>query len=307
MINPPTNHHFVPKCYLNSFTDTQKRFWKKRNDNSRISQVYPTQVCYEPNANKFLTNQILKFYNLDDEYYVEKNAFKFQENNYSRTLIQILKFQKEPKVIDKIKYRLFLETLLTIKRRNPVSRNEILESFKKSYKTEEGIKDFLNFLSEETGISDFPVETENFIRYYLAVESQNPNRLHDMYLSAFINKKDYTTISNLTNDLFNLKQYLLFAPISQQFITSDNPGFLISGGTLSTRSGFGGNFEFYFPLSPLTCLYLNSKKIESPNILQKTVYNIILDAPSVKVINENTKKTSRNYILSFSKKTLENV
>ena len=36
MNNPPKDHHYVPKCYLNSFTNTQNKLWKLRNDNGFV-------------------------------------------------------------------------------------------------------------------------------------------------------------------------------------------------------------------------------------------------------------------------------
>lgn len=305
MNNPPKDHHFVPKCYLLPFTDSQNNFWKKRNDNGRLSLTNPTKVCYEPNANRFRTTQILYFNNLTDAYYIEKNAFKNQENNYGKIISKLLKFQSEPQIINKTHYRLFLETLLTIKRRNPRSRVEIIERFKAGYKSEDGIKEFFKFLSEETGVKELTPEAKEFIKNYLSVESQNPDRLHDMYLSAFINKRDYDTIQNLTTDLFGLKQHILFAPITQQFITSDNPGFLVSNGILSNLGGFGGDYEFYFPLSPLSCLYLNSNIVEANSIIEKAIYSKIVTEYQVKIINENTRSLSNNYVLGFSKKSLE--
>lgn len=305
MNNPPKNHHFVPKCYLSSFTNSQNNFWKKRNDNGRLSLTNPTKVCYEPNANRIRTKQILHLNNLTDAYYIEKNAFKTQENNYGKIITKLLKFKSEPQIVNKIHYQLFLETLLTIKRRNPLSRFEIIEKFKASFKYEGGVKEFFNFLSEETGVKKLTPEVEEFIKTYLSVEAQNPDRLHDMYLSAFINQRDYDTIRNLATELFALKQYILFAPISQQFITSDNPGFLVSNGILSNLGGFGGNYEFYFPLSPLTCLYLNSNMVEANTTLQKAIYNILVNESQVKTINENTQSLSNKYLLAFSKKSLE--
>ena len=305
MSNPPKKHHYVPKCYLNSFTNTQNKFWNRRNDNGSISETNPSKVCYEPYANRFKTKQGLFYNNLTDEYYVEKNSFKRQENNFGNLITSLIKFQNEPKVINKLKYHLFLETLITIKRRNPFSKNEILQSFKNSYNSEDGIGNFFNFLTQETGIKDFTPEISEFIKNYLKSESQDSDRLHDMYLSAFVNRVDYTTISQLTNKLYTLKQYILFAPIDQHFITSDNPGYLKVNGHAINLSGFGGEFEFFFPLSPLTCLYLKSNVFESLNSIQKLVHNIIIDKTQVKTINNDTKLISNKYVFAYSKRTLE--
>jgi hypothetical protein len=83
-----------------------------------------------------------------------------------------------------------------------------------------------------------------------------------MYLSGYINKNEYTTISNITNDLYLLKYYIIHAPIDMQFITSDNQWFTIVGCQVLSLGGFGDIFTFLLPLCPTACLYLNSNQKE---------------------------------------------
>ena len=126
-----------------------------------------------------------------------------------------------------------------------------------------------------------------------------------MYLSAFLNKVDYTTIDNLTQLFYRLKQYILHVPIGKEFITSDNPGFTLIGNTTLSLGGFGGEFEFLFPLSPNSCLYLNSNYIESKSSIEKIIYPVMINSTRVEQINNITKSLCIKNIFSYNRKTLE--
>ena len=101
----------------------------------------------------------------------------------------------------------------------------------------------------EIGEENLSVGVDEYIKKYLDTEARDPNRLHDMYLSAYVNKAEDTTIATLTNDFYALKQYILHAPIGAQFITSDNPGFTIVGDKILSLGGFGDTYTFVFPIS----------------------------------------------------------
>jgi hypothetical protein len=278
-----------------------------RIDNKRISETMPVKVCYEIDSNRFRTKQLMEINKLSDEYFVEKKSFNFQENNFAKALSLLSKFNNSQIVVDKRKHQLLLETLLTIKRRNPDSRRRIIQAFKESYLTNDGINSFFQYFLEEFGIQKVTPEIEVYIKKFLSSESQNPNRLHDMYLSAFINKVDYTTITEMTRLFYSLKQYILHAPIGQQFITSDNPGFTVAGNTAFSLGGFGDQFEFYFPLSPSLCLYLKSNDIENSTFIEKMIYPIIVTKSEVEQINKVTKSLCIKCIFAYYKKTLENI
>lgn len=307
MVNPPKKHHFVPQFYLKQFTSTQKSFWKKRIDYDKISITNPTKVCYEHDANRFRFLESLLTNNITDEYYVETQAFKYQENNYNRIIRSLLKYQDAPKIIDKAEYQLFLETLLTIKRRNPSSRKGIIKNFRDGYNTEEGRQKLLQLYSEATGNTEIDPVTRANIEQLMTSRSQNPDHLHDMYLSAFVPNDEYTTIREVSNDLYQRKQYILLSPVGRQFITSDNPGFIKSGDNIISLGGFGGDFEFYFPLSPSYCLYINSKDIEQKNIMEKTIYFLMIDQEKVSIINNATKSVCINLIFGYTKEILESL
>ncbi|MFP5040012.1 DUF4238 domain-containing protein [Parasediminibacterium sp. JCM 36343] len=131
--NNPRKHHYLPECYTKAFTNSQKQLWKRKKENNKTTVCTPAQIGYEIDTNKIRTKETLSLNGLEDFYYVEKNAFKKQENNYTNTLVKVIKYSDSPIVIDKFKYHLFLETLLTIKRRNPQSRNAIINAYSEKY------------------------------------------------------------------------------------------------------------------------------------------------------------------------------
>lgn len=305
MCSLPRKHHYVPVCYLNQFTNSQKSFYKKRNDNGKISLTNPSKVCYELDTNRFRYSETMESNNIDDEYYVEKNSFKIQENNYGKIAGAITKFQIEPKVIDKDKYYLFLETLITIKRRNPTSRNEIIQAFKEGYNSEEGKKKLKELLLEDIASGKVDPSIEQYLIDSLINRSKDDDYLHDMYLSAYVDKTEHTTIPNVARDLYVLKQVIFHPPIGYQFITSDNPGFLIVGDKVINLGGFGGDFQFYFPLSPTSCLFIRSNDREDGRITEKTIYHLPASDFVVNTINNATKTVSNKSLFSLSRAVLE--
>ena len=307
MTNNPRKHHFIPQCYLTPFTDSKRKFWKKDKEGSKIYNVTPAQVCYEIDSNKIRTKNPILFDCNNDDYFIEKEAFKDQENNYGKTVQQVIRYSSNPILIEKTKYILFLETLITIKRRNPVSRTAIIDAFAESVMDPNYVFHFKKFLAEETGVKNLPDEVDDYIKSYLETEAKNPDRHYDMYLSAYTNRKEYTTITNLKNELYSLKQFILHAPIGSEFITSDNPGFTIVNNNAINLGGFGDNFSFCFPISPRTCLFVKSNKIEQKDNLEKLIHPRLVGKNEVHHINEVTRKISNEHIFSLNKEILEKI
>ncbi len=303
----PKKHHYIPECYLNAFADSKKKFWKKRNDNGIISESNPAKVCYEIDANRIRNKSSLIFSNLQDEYFIEKMAFRRQENNYPTVLSKLIKYSDFPLIVDKNKYHLFLETLITIKRRNPTSRKRLIGGFIDSRTSSEAIEAFKKELGREFKITHFTPEMDNQIKYFFENEAQNPDTLHDMYLSAYVNKTEYTTIAEITNQLYSLKQYVLHSPLNNQFVTSDNPGFTKCGNDIISLGGFGGDFMFYFPISPNTCLFINTNNVEQQGIIEKPIYPVFVKSEIVSEINQYTKSIANSKLFAYSKSILGNI
>ena len=167
------------------------------------------------------------------------------------------------------------------------------------------VQHFKSFLISEIGEENLSVGVDEYIKKYLDTEARDPNRLHDMYLSAYVNKAEYTTIATLTNDFYALKQYILHAPIGAQFITSDNPGFTIVGDKILSLGGFGDTYTFVFPISPSACLYLKSTDKEDKSNLEKLIYPLIIKNEEVEEINGFTKQISTKDIFVLNNLILE--
>jgi hypothetical protein len=304
----PKKHHYVPECYLKSFGNTQKTFWRRKKDIAKATICTAAQVAYEIDSNKIRTEEYLMFNDISDHHYIEKFAFKKQENNYSKTLNQITKFSLSPLIIDKEKYRLFIETLVCIKRRNPSTRNMLIETFRQAYDSPTIIEDFKKYLYKASEYVDNDIDVDKYIDNFMQNKAKEPSRLNDMYLTGFLKNEDNTIIESMTNDLYRLDQFILHAPINSEFITCDNPGFLVSNNnTVISAGGLGENFEFYFPLTPNTCLYIDSMKKESKNLIEKVVYPRLLDLKQVFEINQCTKQISNYRLFGRNKTVLEQV
>jgi hypothetical protein len=308
-INQPRKHHYIPECYLKAFANGQKQLWKRNFDNNKTTICSPAQVGYEFDVNKTRTEEILVLNGLNDYYHVEKWSFEKQENNYTNILAKAIKFSDSSITIDKYKYRLFLETLLTIKRRNPATREIIINGLIDGYNSKETVPQFKAYLLEEASKHNVILEEgiDERIKNYIADKLTSPDRLHDTYLSAFIESSDHDTIINLTQQLYNLKQVILHPPLTTQFITSDNPGFTKTQEKLLRLGGFGSPFEFYFPLSPRACLYINSRTNEDRTIIEKNIYPTVVTESQVSEINQFTKSTSNKKLFGYNKSILEKV
>lgn len=307
MQNEPKKHHFVPVCYLKAFTNTEKSFYKKRLDYGKITPATPAQVCYEVDGNRFNIENNIYFNNVEDEYHIEKHAFSSQENNYRKIILTIMGHQTGPQVLDASEYHLFIKTLITIKRRNPSWREGLIKTFREGYVTEETfikVKEFLTKMSKQIGEK---MPSDETIREHLTAKARSDGDLRDMYLSGYLNKNIDITISEISDELLQLTQYILQAPTGLQFITSDNPGFLFYDNRIVNGTGFGGAYELYFPLSPMKCLYVNTADTDNSATSVKKLHHIETDAEKVSFINIATKSLASKIILALYKHVLVDI
>lgn len=304
--NPPRKHHYIPECYLKSFSNLQKQLWRRSKDISKCSLCSPSQIGYEKNGNRIRTIEIFNLAKLTDENYIEKNAFRQMENNYPLILSKLISFSNSPIVIDENDCRLFLKALVTIKRRNPTTRNILIQSYIESYNSDEAIPEFKAYLLEEAAKENILLNSnlEEIIENYIRSRVKNLDWLYDMYLSAYISPSDFKVIDNISNQLSQLKLFILHAPVNRQFITSDNPGFTRTKDELISVGGFGDFFEFYFPLTPSTCLYLNSSLSQDKFDVKKAIYPKLINDGLVSEINKYTKLIANKQLFGYSKSIL---
>lgn len=62
--------------------------------------------------------------------------------------------------------------------------------------------------------------------------------------------------------------------------------------------GLGAEYEFFFPLSPTKCLYVNTADADGNITAEKTVYHQEVDTEKVRFINEATKSLASKIILA---------
>lgn len=304
-MNEPAKHHYVPECYLKIFTNSKGKFWKLNKKYTSIRECSPGMVCYINDLHKIKKVETLIINNITDVNYVEKNAFKKEENNYGRIIHDIIRFSQDPFIISKKEYFLFLQMLVTIKRRNPSVRKDVMEpELRKELKSRLGqkrLKDYIQRLSDSAGDK---INVDEYFNDY-ATNRIDDDKVHDISLSGFFKKDDEPDLSiQVAGDLYRCKQFIGHSPIGFHFITSDNPGFTKVNGQILNFGGFGNPFRFFFPLSPTTCLFIDSSILEEKNNIEKAVYPTLVDKVFVNDINKITMSLSKLYTLSYLKETL---
>lgn len=305
----PLKHHYVPECYFKTFLNSQKQMWRKSNGTSKSYLCNPAQVCYEIGINEIKTPEILKNNQLVDSLHIEKYSFVKQENNYHKTVKKLIVHSSVPFAVSKDQYRLFVETLVTIKRRNPKTRTEIINAFTNGYNSEGAVEEFKKYLIEESkklGI-ELDIDLDDYVKEYLKSKAGNLQWKHDMYLTGHLKSDSYDVINKITNQLYNLKQVILLSQSNTQFITSDNPGFVKKENMILSIGGLVSPFEFYFPLSPSACLYVNSEIQESSSLTEKLIHSTVISQQEVTMINKFTSFVSNKMLFANNKTVFEGI
>ncbi len=303
----PNKHHFVPEGYLKSFTDTKKTLWRRKKNETKVIQRTPGMVCYEIDGYTIRKNETLLLNKITDKLHIERNAFKKQENGYRKSMSKISRYTTIPILVDTQSQLLLLSTLLTIKRRNPSSREIITQAYYKGYKDPETFLKFKTEIERVASKQNISLENDfqNQIQDFLMTNAEDSDKLHDNYLALFL--KEQSLISSIAKELLKLQQIILHAPVTTQFITSDNPGFTIQEESIRSMGGFNGKFQFLFPLSPKTCLFLSSDQYEHTNELMTKIYPRLISESQVAFINQCTKEIANKIILGKKKEVLQSI
>lgn len=294
----PIDHHFVPKTYLKRFTNSENFFWNLTLNYSTIQYKYPTEVCYKKYYFKLQSQDNWILPKINDPNIIEKLAFEKQENEYEKLLEKIIIVQPNSG-IEKSEALLFLETLVSIKRRNPTYREKVIPIFKeainsidfKELKLPEEISQRINNIVSVKSYGNYIKDSLN------SDEIQN-----DIYLQSFFNNLSISTAELL----IKYKLFLYRAPYGSEFITSDNPGFtLINDNLLLSFGGFGFPFILIFPITPQYCLYIdNSYPDNNYSCPTKDISIITIDKQKLDRINSYTYKLAIERVFSLSKTTL---
>jgi hypothetical protein len=302
-MSSPKDHHYVPKVYLREFSNSQQQLFQVLKGKQNISVKTISQVCYKTNYFKLHSTASDLTKGIKDHNHIEKNVFKKQENTYSKLVKKVTFPSLTQAVLKKSEALLFLETLMTIKRRNPAYRQHHIEAYKEYITSEQFRKDAEPGLEIAKRIDKIdPVAYfENFVKE----ATTDTNKQSDYYLQGFLDKEN-KIIKFTAQTLMHYKLYMYHAPFGSEFITSDNPGFTtMPDGSLYQFGGFGREFTFTFPLTPKSCLFISYKHLENdPLSLDKNIHIIHTDRHFVNAVNEGTFKLATNKIFSYSKETL---
>ncbi len=304
MLNKPSNQHYVPKNYLKEFTNFQKTFFSYTRGGNKDVPVTPSKVCYSRNYFDIQTEEMKVAYGGLEDAFIEKEAFKFQENNYNKLIKPLLTFSNNPVSVTYSSLKIILETLATIKRRNPSFKEGLTQRM-----TQLGERDFKEKLEQSfidnVGFSREKVKEDSFqemINKRWENFISNPERINDLYLSGFLGNK--TIAQEISETLLASQLYVLNAPIGTQFITSDNPGFTIAGEHVLNFGGLGGTYEFYFPISSRSCILIDST-IPDFQSFYKQVHHKLISEYEVRRINYYSSNVSMKRIFSNSKYELQ--
>lgn len=251
------DHHYVPQCYLKSFNNIQKNVFTLSKQGKKIISRSCAQICYTPNLYTLTTPFALSEYGVHEDH-IEKESFKIQENKYPKFLSELTKFSLNSFKIGESTIKLILETIATIKRRNPSFGNILKQHVLDSYNDVDRIEVFKSMFRSFGAPEDYlqSASFTDYINEFMERFRQDPRGIHDLYLTGFI---DTDSIKNVVRTLYSSKIFVLYAPIGREFITSDNPGFTITeDNQIINFGGLGGLFEYYFPITPQCCLFITN-------------------------------------------------
>jgi hypothetical protein len=307
MSNQPVNQHYLPECYLKQFANLEGQIWKREKNHQTAKYKTPAQICYVKDGFTIRQNETLQVNNITDNYFIEKNSFKRQENDYVKIIPLLIEYvDTEKTILASDSYFLFLETIVTIKRRNPEAREQLIHLFKalldtEAYKSE--TKEYITTVSRGLGIE---LDPEIYFKDRL-VKVKNADKLHDISLSPFIERSQNDIINTITSQFYDLKQIILHPPSNFKFITSDDPGFIANKDRISSLGGLGQPFKFFFPLSPNACLLVDSTMVEKEKGNHRFISHLLIKKEEVDEINQCTKKLCTTFIIGNSKEIAESI
>ena len=302
-MNNPKNHHFVPEVYLKEFSNSLKQLFQLKKDYKKMSIKSVGQVCYELNYFKVNSKDNLLLHKLKDQYHIEKNVFKKQENTYPKLLKKVTFPTLSFLSIQKSDALFFLEFLITIKRRNPFYRKHIIKHYKEYVASDRFKKDVEIGIDISKKIDK--IDPLEYLKNYIEEVTISKDKQSDMYLQGFLDENNRTA-KKAAEILLRYKLFIYHAPFESEFITSDNPGFsILPDNQLLSFGGFGETFKFIFPLTPKCCLFIASKEVDPNNLLLSKNIQIIHTTMDVVIaINDCTYQLALKKVFSYSSKTL---
>lgn len=293
----PGKHHYLPITYIKHFTNKTGKVWVVGNNRNYPKQFHPRQICYLDDFYKQEKNGPFIFSSIDDPYYIEKNAFKNAENNYSKIINKLSLKNNDYTVLEIAEFIDLISIIFQFKRRNPNYKFILDNEYYKILKSSEFniIKKIGEFGSLSLGQNPYPYLKKLNSHEYQKSGSKN------LFLQLLL--EECTSEKKVIYDFLNYKTAILNAPKNIDFITSDNPGFLLHGDIISSFGNFNSDFNFCFPINSKQCLYVIPNKINN-QYEHKIIINIAVDESVVRNINKNQFKIKNSIAISSCKENL---
>ncbi len=126
MNKKPSNQHFVPKVYLKNFAYNEDGdiylLRIKFNYLTKVKLTNISAICYQKDIYTIQTEDLLERRKLSDNFVLEKEGFKYEQTDFKEKLDKIV----QGDVLTMREARVFLNYLINIKERNPISRDIIV-------------------------------------------------------------------------------------------------------------------------------------------------------------------------------------
>jgi hypothetical protein len=299
----PINHHYVPQVYLKSFANSEKKVYQLKKSDKIISQRSISQICSEPNYFTIQKEETKLLNQITDPYYIEKHSFKKHENLYGRILKKLTSPSLNLLRLPRTEIMTFIEILVTIKRRNPTVKKMLMQNFLSYVNSEKFVKDMQPGIELSRQIDE--IAPEAYLKSYIGNLNNDNSKVQDIYLTRFLGSEKLTVDSVITT-LMKFKLYLCYAPPLSQFITSDNPGYLVVGNEIINYGGLSNDFAFVFPLTPKYSILIEASESDDKFNIDKAIYVRYLNTATVELYNEGTAKVAIDKVFSYSKQALEN-
>lgn len=295
----PNKHHYVPECYLKAFAKN-KEFYSFCIQYKHIKPSSIGKECYIPNYFKITEEETFLFNDVEDAYEIESRSFKKQENDYQNLLHEITQQKNTPYRIEKEHAELFLETLITIKRRNPSLRKSFKDGFKNYFNSTSFIKDLASIV--EIAEKYDKEGTERFLKGNFMNDYKSDDKLNDRFRSRFL--KECNVTKKILDSLMECKIFIGHIVGDGEFITSDNPGFTIVDDLLLNMGGFDRAYQFAFPLSSKQCIIIDRQYLDKENLSQKLIHPLKLSQTHIDEFNSYTYRVAVSKVFASSKEVL---
>ncbi|GAB3561299.1 hypothetical protein GCM10027578_01770 [Spirosoma luteolum] len=295
-------HHIVPRVYLNGFTNENGEIFKHKKEikgKYTFSKTNPPKISYKPNFYKFEQNIQFDNFVITDQNVIERYGFWY-ENNFHKLIGLITRYGN---ILSTNEATSIAEMLYDIKIRNEYIRNASLstDNINKTFdKILEDIKEKDTntqlLIDEQYGsFESFLLSYEQLRKEWLTNHILRKDISNFILLSSKLRPSDIKKL--IINKIVRGEWKILKPLISDQFITSDNPGFCqdINGKIHNTR--FGEIFTFYFPLTPYHCLQIQSEGdfIKSPPSDIHVIHDFA-DKDTLRMVNSGTYLVSNREI-----------